>query len=116
YLKDDVKGRELPGYLATLSTHLGEEQAQILKEIASLVHDVDHIKEIVSMQQNYARVSGVAHALNVIDLVKDPIRLNAVPIERHQVKLIRDFPGPVPAVVDKHKILQILVNLIRNAK
>ena len=68
------------------------------------------------MQQNYARVSGVAVSVNVNDLVEDAIRMNAEAMERHEVKVIRDYTEAVPATVDKHKVLQILVNLIRNAK
>ena len=37
-------------------------------------------------------------------------------LQRHQVKLIREFAETPPILVQKHKVLQILVNLIRNAK
>jgi signal transduction histidine kinase len=116
FLADDARGRELPGYLSSLAVHLMDEQTQILGEIASLSNYVEHIKDIVAMQQNYARVSGVTESLNVIDLVEDAIRMNRGALERHNVKLVRDYQGAVPVNVDKHKALQILVNLIRNAK
>jgi len=116
FLTEDARGRELPGYLASLSLHLAEEQGQILQEVASLTRDVEHIKDIVAMQQNYARVSGVTETLNIIDLVEDALRLNEGAMERHKVKVVREFKEAVPATVDKHRILQILVNLIRNAK
>jgi C4-dicarboxylate-specific signal transduction histidine kinase len=116
FLTGDPKGREMLGYFAALAVHLVDEQTQILQEVASLAKDIEHIKDIVAMQQNYARVSGMVEPLNVIDLVEDAIRLNAGALERHQVKVIRDYEQPVPATVDKPKLLQILVNLIRNAK
>ncbi|HEX3720654.1 MAG TPA: ATP-binding protein [Verrucomicrobiae bacterium] len=116
FLADDARGRELPGYLSSLAVHLMDEQTQILGEVASLSNYVEHIKDIVAMQQNYARVSGVTESLNVIDLVEDAIRMNRGALERHNVKLVRDYQGAVPVNVDKHKALQILVNLIRNAK
>jgi signal transduction histidine kinase len=115
FLANDPKGRELPDYLSSLAVRLADEQAQILREIASLTRDIEHIKEIVAMQQNYARVSTVPEPLNVIDLVEDAIRMNAEDMERHQVQVIRDYTEAMPATVDKHKVLQILVNLIRNA-
>ncbi len=116
FLTEDGKGRELPGYLSSLAVCLADEQSQILQEVISLTGDVEHIKDIVAMQQNYARVSGVTESLNLIDLVEDALRLNEGAIERHQVKVIRDYQKMVPVTVDKHKVLQILVNLIRNAK
>jgi C4-dicarboxylate-specific signal transduction histidine kinase len=68
------------------------------------------------MQQNYARVSGLTETLNAVDLVEDALRLNEGAIARHKVTVVRDFKEPVQITVDKHKVLQILVNLIRNAK
>ena len=115
FLSQDPRGKELPGYLALLSDHLNREQEQILQEIASLTRNVEHIKQIVAMQQNYAQVSGLAERLNVIDLVEDAYHLNSAAIERHDVRLVREFEE-VTATVNKHKVLQILVNLIRNAK
>jgi C4-dicarboxylate-specific signal transduction histidine kinase len=43
--------------------------------------------------------------------------MNSEALARHDVRLVRDFDPNVPEVtVEKHKVLQILVNLIRNAK
>lgn len=116
FLINDAKGRELPAYLVSVSAHLAEEQEKILQEIDSLTSDIEHIKQIVAMQQNYARVSGVPETVNVIDLVEDAVRMNTEALHRHHVKLVRDYGQPLTATVDKHKVLQILVNLICNAK
>jgi signal transduction histidine kinase len=42
--------------------------------------------------------------------------LNAGAFVRHGVTLRREFSEVPPITVDKHKVLQILVNLVRNAK
>jgi signal transduction histidine kinase len=42
--------------------------------------------------------------------------LNAGAFARHGVTLQREFAAVPPINVDKHKVLQILVNLVRNAK
>ena len=68
------------------------------------------------MQQNYAKVSGVVETVKVADLVEDALRMNAGALVRHEVGLARDFAETPPISVEKHKVLQILVNLIRNAK
>jgi signal transduction histidine kinase len=68
------------------------------------------------MQQNYARISGIRETIVVADLVEDAVRLNIESLERHRVQIRREY-GPVPAgETEKHKVLQILVNLIQNAK
>jgi signal transduction histidine kinase len=58
----------------------------------------------------------VQEIVNVIDLVEDSLRLNAGALVRHGVEVHRDFQAQLVVNLDKHKVLQILVNLVRNAK
>jgi PAS domain S-box-containing protein len=116
FFAGDPRGKQLPGYLSDLSARLVAEQEEILNELSSLTGNIDHIKEIVTMQQSYARVAGVLENLALSELIEDALRLNAGAMERHQVRVIKEFTELPPMMVDKHKVLQILVNLIRNAK
>ena len=116
FFANDPKGKQLPAYLSNLASHLAEEQEDILHEVASLVSNIMHIKEIVAMQQNYAKTSGVLESLKIVDLVEDAICMNNGAMSRHLVKVVRDFAEVPPILTEKHKVLQILVNLIRNAK
>jgi C4-dicarboxylate-specific signal transduction histidine kinase len=116
FLTADPKGRLVPEFLGNLGTHLDEERAEMTREMTQLTRNVGHIKEIVEMQQSYARMLGLVEDLQVEELVEDAISLNSGAFHRHRVELRRAFQ-PVPRVrVDKHKVLQILVNLLRNAK
>jgi signal transduction histidine kinase len=116
FIASDDRGKRLPTYLAQLSSQLLGDREAALKELASLVKSVEHIKDIVRMQQSYAAHGGVVESVAVADLVNDSVRLNAEAFSRHGVTLACEFEE-VPAItVDKHMVLQILVNLIRNAK
>ncbi len=117
FIAADARGRQLPDYIARLAEHLTAEQAELLSEMELTRKHIEHIKDIVTMQQSYAKVSGIAEKVKVIDLVEDSLRMNAGALVRHDVQVIRDYPAMLPEiVVEKHKVLQILVNLIRNAK
>jgi PAS domain S-box-containing protein len=116
FLMHDPKGKQLPDYLKKLAEHLGTEQAGMLQELGSLSKNIEHIKDIVSMQQAYARVSGVAESIAPADLVDDALRMNAGALTRHDVQVIREYSELPKILVEKHKVLQILVNLISNAK
>jgi signal transduction histidine kinase len=116
FITSDPKGRQLPAYLAQLSDHFREQHLATVKELDLLRGNIDHIKEIVAMQQSYAKVSGVKEIVNLNDLVEDSLRMNEGALNRHKVQVIREFETVGPMNVEKHKILQILVNLIRNAK
>jgi signal transduction histidine kinase len=68
------------------------------------------------MQQSYATVGGVKEMIDVVNLAEDSLRMNEGALSRHRVEIIREFDRVPPMNVEKHKILQILVNLMRNAK
>jgi len=70
---------------------------------------------IVVMQQAYARVGGVEASANLNELVEDSLRLNAAALHRRGVEPVRDLATLGPLMIDKHKVLQVLVNLLRNA-
>jgi two-component system NtrC family sensor kinase len=116
YVVNDARGRHVLTYLSQLSEHIVHEREVNLRELTSLRSNIDHIKEIVSMQQSYSKVSGVKELLQPIDLLEDALRMNEGALHRHDVHVVREFE-PVPGInSEKHKILQILVNLLRNAK
>ena len=117
YVTTDATGSQLPGYVSRLAERLNQERDALLKECELIHTNMEHIKDIVAMQQSYARAFGVVEKIKVTDLIEDALRLNAGALTRHDVEVIRDFQSPqCQIIVEKHKVLQILVNLIRNAK
>ena len=117
FLANDPRGKQLPAFLIELSEHLVDEQTSIISEMGFVKKKIEHIKDIVAMQQNYARVAGVTETVKITDLVEDAIQMNSDALARHDIKIVRDFDHTVPEVtVEKHKVLQVLVNLVRNAK
>jgi PAS domain S-box-containing protein len=116
FLANDERGKHIPEYLTSLGEQLMSDQKMALEELASLRDNLEHIKDTVAMQQSYAKLCGVTETVAVVDLVEDSLRLNAGAFVRHGVTLHREFSEVPPITVDKHKVLQILVNLVRNAK
>ncbi len=116
FFNTDPAGQKLPEYLGKLARRLAEEQAVLLAELHSLSGNIDHIKDIVAMQQSYARVSGITETLNLADLVETALRMSGEALSRHKIEVVREFGEVPPVTVEKAKVLQILVNLIGNAK
>lgn len=116
FLTGTPMGQKLPAFLERLGERLVEEQTLALEELRLLGQNIEHIKEIVAMQQNYANVGGVRETLPIEELVEDALRMNGAALIRHRIEIIRDFQKVPDILVEKHKVLQILVNLVRNAK
>lgn len=116
YLTADEKGKKLPAYLCALSDALCTERDEILKEVERLTKSVDHIKDIVATQQSHAASSHVIEPVHPSELAEDALRMQETALVRHGVSVVRDY-GPITSVpLDRGRVLQILVNLIGNAK
>lgn len=117
FLTVDPKGKLLPEYLVKATNELEGEQNRLIEEMDSVAEHIEHIKHIVAMQQSYAKLSGANENLSAAELAEDALRMNLAAFERHRIQVIRQFDEKVPRVcVDRHKVLQILINLLRNAK
>ena len=118
FLTTDPIGKKLPNFLARLSAVLNEERSAVLAELRSLDQHVEHIKHIVSHQQSHAENGAVvvSETLSLKSLVDKAAHLTGS--DRGPATLRVSCPAAdAPMVcVDKHKTLQILVNLLRNAR
>jgi C4-dicarboxylate-specific signal transduction histidine kinase len=116
FMVDDARGRRLPQFLGQLAGRLAQDQAALLAEVRCLAKNIEHIKTIVAMQQTYAKRIGVAESVQPRDLVEDALRINSSSLARQNVAVRREYAKDLPQVMmDKHKVLQILVNMINNA-
>ena len=117
FLNIDPRGRQLPEFLSRLAEHLTQEQTAMLEEMELIRKNVEHIEHIVGVQQNCARKGSGAELLSIASFVEDALRMNEGSLRRRKIQVLRDYAPDVPClVVEKHKLLQILVNLIRNAE
>lgn len=115
FVANDPRGKRLPAYIKTLWETLAAEQRTVLKEIASLCKNIEHINDIVSTQQSYAKVSGLTESVALVDLVEDALRMNSDSFTGTTLAVVRDFQARPAVTVDKHKVLQILINIVKNA-
>ena len=103
FLTHDPKGKRVPEFLASLARHAVEERDRLLQEVTALQNNIDHIKEIVSMQQAYATMVGVVEPLDPVAMMEDSLRMNAGALVRHEVSVVRDFQTVPPVLGEKAK-------------
>jgi PAS domain S-box-containing protein len=116
FLTTDPRGQQVPDYLHQLTDRLAAEQAGWMKEVEILYLNIEHINKIIALQQAYAGVAGIAETVALSELVDDALRIHEQAYVRHVVRVVRDYTPVQSISVDKHKVLQIVVNLLHNAK
>jgi signal transduction histidine kinase len=116
FLLRNEKGKLLPGYLGKLAEALAAERQQLLEELADLGRSVDHLKEVVAVQQSYAGVSIIVEPVRLADLLEDALRINGGAFTRHRVTVVKAFSEMPALLLDRHRLLSILLNLLSNAK
>jgi signal transduction histidine kinase len=115
FIVEDKRGRLVPPFFIKLGEEIAQIQGDLLRETHLLSENVDHIKHIVALQQNYAHAGGVISSLEPADLFADALRIAQASLTRHEITVTRHFADTPPIVTDRHHVLQIIVNLVTNA-
>ncbi|SEM32877.1 Predicted ATPase [Stigmatella aurantiaca] len=116
FLARGARGGNLPDYLAALAGELLGEQKHLMEDMEMMGRYIEHIRAIVQVQQTYARTSLMPEECDLSQLIQDALRIQMVALQRHGVSVRRELAAVPRMKVDKHKVLQILINLIANAK
>ena len=116
FLTEHERGKHFPEFIQQITKALLSERETGLSEIKSLVKSVEHIRGIVAAQQSSASCSRIAEPIQIALLIESAIKMNEASMSRHDVQLITQVPELPTVVSEQHSILQILINLIKNAK
>lgn len=117
FLTHDPKGQMIPEYLAKLGDHLVEEQSRLVREAQELIANIEHVNQVIQIQQTIARSSGGHQEPTLLqEVMEQALQINMASLGRHRIKVNRGYEEIPPILVDQHQVLQILVNLISNAK
>jgi signal transduction histidine kinase len=111
-----AKGIQVVAYLETLVDVMQQEGDSRLTEIRSLEKHVEHIKAIVVRQQSFCKSRGLIEELPVRELVEDAFALSVLHQARPGLTIVRDYCDDIRVSTDRHKVSQILLNLLNNAK
>jgi PAS domain S-box-containing protein len=116
FLSEDPRGKLVPNFLMQLSGCLEKERDLVRGELSTLVTGVEHIKQIINAQQSLAKHNTVLGSAKPHTIAETAISMQIGTMERASIDIVRCF-ADLPAVeIDQHKILQILINLLSNAR
>jgi PAS domain S-box-containing protein len=115
YFSSNPKGKQIPAYLEKLAGQLVEEQRVAIAELARLYENAQNAQQCVAVQQDLAKPSGITEEISVIELVEEALTLNQELVEASQIDVSREFQEIPQLIVDKHQVLEVMVDVIRNA-
>jgi phosphoglycerate-specific signal transduction histidine kinase len=113
YLTHHPKGKKIPDYLIALIEALIEESEETAEEIKNIDMHLNHIKEIVILQNEFSGISGLKEKFLLSDVIDLSIQMSST---KKIIHIIKDYKYDEPMMTDKSKLLQIIINLFRNAK
>ena len=116
FVTRDPRGPHIPELISRVAEALRAEHGDLIEEVESITRNIGHIKEIVSMQQGFAKGAGIVEPLAIQNLVDDAIKINSAVLSRQRISVVQAYEAVPKVLADKHLVLQILVNLIRNAQ
>lgn len=116
FFENDSRGKSFPEFLRKLTHVFESDQLKLKSETTELLKSVDHVKQVISAQQSSARQSVSFEVIDVIDLVEDALKINETQLKDLQVDVVKNWENVGKIPLDRHVTLQVLVNLMKNAK
>ncbi|MDZ4693546.1 MAG: HAMP domain-containing sensor histidine kinase [Deltaproteobacteria bacterium] len=116
FLTMDDKGRSVLPFLDRLATTLEDERHELAEELGRLREQLGHARRILNRHQQLSHASGVTEVCRPGEMIEQAIELALPDGTRGDMRVWNDCETATRLVVDRQLVLQILVNLLRNAK
>lgn len=113
FLKDP-RGPRLVQYLLDVNDAIQAERAENQGEIDRIRNTAHHISEIIHAQQAFAKRTDFRQEIDLQSLISQAVAINQQLIQSMGVRLVKNVPDLPELMLNRNKITQILVNMIRN--
>ncbi|MDH5492075.1 MAG: ATP-binding protein [Myxococcales bacterium] len=115
FVTEDSRGQQLPTFIRLIADELVAERQALTAEIGALEGKLEHVRGVVQMHRELATGGSLAELVSPSEALDAALQVAHSSLQAEGIRVKRDLQ-PVPAVLaDKHKLLQILINLLTNA-
>lgn len=113
FLDQDPRGKQIPQFLQLAARQLSDGKQALVRELAIMRRAVEHIEVVVASRKHLHPASDTTE-VELTELAN--VALDIILSHAEAIEVRRDYQ-PVPGVTaDPHAILQIMLNLISNAR
>ena len=116
-ITNNPKGKHVGPYITEVTNLMRVEQETVLQELGELEKGIEHIRQLVNSQQDYAGQNDLRELADLAEQFEQALTLSerASP-DGVRVEVEREFDELPRVAVDRHKLAEVLVNLITNAR
>jgi signal transduction histidine kinase len=114
FLSEDERGQKVLPFLEVLTEELHLQHENSRQIITLLRRDLSTVSQLISKQQSHAKFTGLIEKV-IVECIEDILSLQAHEIDKYGVKIQKHFQPGITLTTDRHKLLQILTNLVSNA-
>jgi len=115
YLAHNAKGKQIPGFIIMLAAKWQAQKALLMEESSDLLKNIDLIKEVIASQQGLSTMISTNEHCKLSNLIDDALFFCKKDIKTRHINLIKNYIDTPDLYIDRIKVLQILVNLVKNA-
>jgi len=115
FMTTDTNGQRMLHYLDSISQELWRQEEAYQKLVSQLCSDLNLISQLITKQQLSAKYTGVVENLSLTECLEDVLAIQAYDLEKYRIHIDRVFMQNPVISTDRHKLIQILSNLISNA-
>lgn len=116
FLTQDARGKHFPALFGALSRQLATERTDDMKELQTLMENIEHIKDIVAAHESFTCRKERRASIDMIKLTKTALALHDNAFKRHQIRVVTSFQDAPPVQAIRQGVLDILTILLTNAK
>ncbi len=116
FLTNHSQGKHFPNALNHVTNALINENRNLKKEAYQLIENIDHVRQIINTQQEFARGDGMLDTYCLADVIENSLQITSETLAINNIQVVRDYSKLINLRTDRHKLQQVLVNLISNAR
>lgn len=115
FLATDPRGGKLVDYLIGLADVFAAEQQAQLEDLNKLQSRVEHIKDVIAVQQTIATHTELIQNVDLTQVLDDIVAMHKDQLSRYNIDVERQIENLPQVLANQSKLVQVLVNLVKNA-
>ena len=110
------RGQQFLPFLKQLTQTSDQQKEDELKSMDVMAHQLDHITEIIALQQKYATQQSNTEEIQISQVIDDAMEMMKPAFDKRNIIVLEEVQPELPRIQnDPNKLVQIFMNLFKNS-